>query len=358
MSHLNRKVFPLFLGFIIYTSIRLVNDVISAWKFWERPLLVNIIEIAAVVIFSYLFDAIIRYFLKKNLEKSKTQLERPRLGKEFLVVGLYLELSFALTLLPFAALTDDGLQWYDVVNLSIIPLLYCLLYYAIARVNQYMKVSYEQQIKLEKMVNEQLTAELKFLKAQIHPHFLFNALNTIYFQMDDNIKVAKYTVEKLSELLRYQLYDQSEKVSIGRELDYLRSYIDLQKVRMNEHLGLKVDIAPELKEQKIYPLLLLPLVENAFKYAGGAYWIHIEASLMKEGSLFFKVVNAIPEYESKPRDGGIGIENLKRRLEILYSGKYVLELHKTEDHFEVILQVELGHLPLKEESALLINSSI
>lgn len=356
--HLPRKTFPVIFGLIIYTSIRLVNDVISGWKFWERPLSVNVTEIVAVIVFSYLFDAIIRYFLRKNLEKSKAHPERPMLAREFLVVGLYLELSFALTLLPLAALTDDGLQWYDVVNLTVIPLLYCLLYYAIARVNQYMKVSYEQQIQLEKVVNEQLSAELKFLKAQVHPHFLFNALNTIYFLMDDNIKTAKDTVEKLSELLRYQLYDQSEKVSIVQELDYLRSFIGLQKIRMNEHLQLKVSLSPQLKDQKIYPLLLLPLVENAFKYAGGAYWIHIEAVLTDESDLFFKVVNAIPETEQKSKDGGIGLENLKRRLEILYAGKHGLEIINTRKYFEVILQIKMDRHQFEDESNVLVNSQV
>lgn len=309
--------------------------------------MVNVIEIFGVIVFSYLFDAIIRYFLQKNLEQSKSHLEHPRLGKEFIEVGLYLELSFALTLLPLAALTDDGLQWYDVVNLTIIPLLYCLLYYAIARVNQYMKMSYEQQLRIEKIGNEQLKAEMKFLKAQLHPHFLFNALNTIYFQMDENILHAKYTVEKLSELLRYQLYDQAEKVAIGQELDYLQSYIDLQKVRMNENLALNVTFNPELKDQKIYPLLLLPIVENAFKYAGGAYWIHIEASLNREENLIFKVSNAIPAYEPRRKEGGIGIENLKRRLEILYEGHYVFEINKTETEFEVYLQIRLDIIKIQ-----------
>jgi two-component system, LytTR family, sensor kinase len=355
MSNPLKKIFPIIFGLIIYSSIRLVNDVISEWKFWERPLLVNITEIVGVIVFSYLFDAIIRYFLKKNLETSKAHLERPRLGKEFLEVGLYLEFTFAITLLPFAAVTDDGLQWYDVVNLTIIPLLYCLLYYAIARVNQFMKMSYEQQIQIEKIVNEQLKAELKFLKAQVHPHFLFNALNTIYFQMDENILHAKHTVEKLSELLRYQLYDQSEKVAIGQELDYLQSYIDLQKVRMNENLVLNVSLDPLLKEQKIYPLLMLPIVENAFKYAGGAYWIHIEATLTDAEQLIFKVSNSIPDYEPKRKDGGIGIENLKRRLEILYAGKYRFEINKTDKYFETKLQIKLDHIRSKGEGALVKN---
>ncbi|CAN5497255.1 histidine kinase [soil metagenome] len=355
MNDWKKKLFPVFFGFIIYASIRLVNDVVSQWKFWERPLSVNIIEIIGVIVFSYIFVGIINFFLKKNLEKSKIHQVRPNLRKEFLEVGLYLELSFALTLLPFAALTDDGLQWWDVVNLTIIPLLYCLLYYAIARVNQYMKVSYEQQIQLEKIVNEQLKAELKFLKAQVHPHFLFNALNTIYFQMDDDVKVAKFTVEKLSELLRYQLYDQSEKVSISHELENLQSYIDLIKVRMNENLDLEVSIDPMLNDQKIYPLLLLPIVENAFKYAGGAYWIKIEAGLDRSEYLVFKVTNAIPGCETTHKEGGIGIENLKRRLEILYVGKYKFEVLKSNEHFEVLLQIKLDPVLVAERTVPVIN---
>lgn len=346
---------PILMGLIIYSSLRLVNDVISGTKFWERPLHVNITEIIGVIIFSYLFVAIIGYFLRKNLKRSKIYLEKPKLLKEFTKVALYLELSFMVTLFPFAALTDDGLQWYDVVNLSIIPLLYSLLYYAVARVNQYMKLSYEQQIQLEKIVNEQLMAELKFLKAQVHPHFLFNALNTIYFQMDDDIKVAKFTVEKLSELLRYQLYDQSEKVSISKELKYLRSYIDLQKLRMNEHLVLNVNISHKLKDQKVYPLLMLPLVENAFKYTGGAYWITIEASIVKEHDLFFKVSNSIPDTESRHKIGGIGLENLKRRLEILYSGKSKLDIQKSVNQFEATLQISLDTVDIIDKDPLVVN---
>lgn len=347
---------PVLIGLIIYSSLRLVNDVISGTKFWERPLHVNVTEIVGVILFSYLFEGIIRYFLQKNLKKSMTHLKKPRLLKEFAKVALYLELCFMATLFPFAALTDDGLQWYDVVNLSIIPLLYCLLYYAVARVNQYMKLSYEQQIQLEKIVNEQLMAELKFLKAQVHPHFLFNALNTIYFQMDDNIKVAKFTVEKLSELLRYQLYDQTKKVSISKELGYLRSYIDLQKLRMNEHLVLNVNISQKLEDQKVYPLLMLPLVENAFKYTGGAYWITIEARIINENELFFKVSNSIPDIESRRKKGGIGLENLKRRLEILYSGKSKLELQKSNSQFEATLQISLDPVDIIDKDPLVVNS--
>ena len=97
-----------------------------------------------------------------------------------------------------------------------------MLYFAIVRGNQYLKNYVGQKIQLEKIANDQLQTELKFLKAQYHPHFLFNALNTIYFQMDDNVAEAKKTVEKFSELLSYQLYDQQQTVPISQEIDYLK----------------------------------------------------------------------------------------------------------------------------------------
>lgn len=160
--------------------------------------------------------------------------------------------------------------------------------------------TYEQQLYIEKIANDQLQAELRFLKAQYHPHFLFNALNTVYFQMDEDTAQAKLTVEKLSELLRYQLYDQYQPVPISRELAYLTSYIDLQKMRMNDNLSLYVYFDKNLGEQLIYPLLILPLVENTFKYAGGEYWIKIEARL-KNTTLQFDISNATPAIEMKEK---------------------------------------------------------
>jgi Putative regulator of cell autolysis len=114
----------------------------------------------------------------------------------------------------------------------------------------------------------QVETELKFLKAQFHPHFLFNALNTIYFQIDEKNETPRRTIEQLSDLLRYQLYDVNQAVTIEQEINFLLTYINLQKVRMKESLKLDVNFNPELKNQKIHSLLLFPLVENALKYVG------------------------------------------------------------------------------------------
>lgn len=333
-------IFPGAYGLGIYAALRLVNDVISDFKFWLRPLSTNATELLVGLLVSYVFDAIIRHFLRKNQQRHATGVTSRVMLKEFAEIVFYIQLVTSCTLIPMAALTDDGLQWYDVVNIYLIPPLFWLLYYAIARGNASVKKSYEQQLHIEKITNDHLQTELLFLKAQYHPHFLFNALNTVYFQMDEDISKAKLTVEKLSELLRYQLYDQYQPVPVSRELEYLKSYIELQKMRMNENLCLEVAMDKDTNGQLIYPLLLLPLVENAFKYAGGDYWIKLEAKLA-HNLLQVNISNAVPSIEPKAKKGGIGLENLQRRLALLYPSRHSLQVTKTDNCFTVLLKIEL-----------------
>jgi LytS/YehU family sensor histidine kinase len=199
------------------------------------------------------------------------------------------------------------------------------------------------KVQLEKVTNEHLETELKFLKAQYHPHFLFNALNTIYFQMDEDKEGAKRSIEKFSELLRYQLYDQQLQVPVMQEIEYLQSFIELQKTRSTDKLRLKVNFDNELKEQLVYPLLFLPLVENAFKFVGGNYDMLVEAKVA-DGHIEFRVENSVPviplinQHENKA--GGIGLENLRRRLNLLYPGRHTLTLENGGNNFKAELKLE------------------
>jgi two-component system LytT family sensor kinase len=175
---------------------------------------------------------------------------------------------------------------------------------------------------------------------------LFNALNTIYFQMDENVDDAKRSIEKFSELLRYQLYDQQQTVPVSRELHYLENFIELQKVRTSEKLQLKVDFDPALNGEQVYPLLFLPLVENAFKYVGGEYKIFIAAKKDKN-SIRFTVENSLPGnynptvMKTAEKANGIGLENLKRRLELLYPGKHQIVAEKRNNGFFAELELAL-----------------
>ena len=335
-----KYIFPPLYGLLFYTVIRLVSDIQNEDKFWDRPFRLNAIEIGSVVLLSYLLTGLPRYFVRKFEKKKNTYSPKT----VFLEFGEILLASIVLATVACAIihwLTHDPMGIDDLVIANIILALFLLLHYAIARGNSFIRAYIEQKLLVEKVKTDQLQTELKFLKAQYHPHFLFNALNTIYFQMDENVHDAKKSVEKFSELLRYQLYDQQQTVAISQEMHYLRNFIDLQEVRTSDKLRLNVSLDDSLNGQQVYPLLFLPLVENAFKYVGGEYRLDVLAR-QQGHTIEFKVENSIPAEIPVKKDGGIGLENLKRRLELLYPGRHTLIAEKKGNTFIAALNIELN----------------
>ena len=341
-----KYAFPGLFGLLIYITIRVINDTVSHSRFWRRDWSINVIEVIFCTVTGYImlyaFDKLFQHFDKRlqHAFNIKTILQ------ELVWVVIITEIMNNAIVTPMAALTDDGLSWGDFATINIIPLLFCLVYYTVVRSNKLLQAYVNNRLLLEKMTNDHLQTELKFLKAQYHPHFLFNALNTIYFQMDDNVGDAKKSIEKFSELLRYQLYDQQQTVPVSRELHYLQNFIELQKVRSSDKLQLQVHFDPSLNDEQIYPLLFLPLVENAFKYVGGDYRITIEAR-KENDHIHFAVENSVPEEtawikenSSLPRNG-IGLENLKRRLELLYPAKHTFTAIKKDNSFFAAIQLQV-----------------
>ena len=344
MNKFWKYLFPLLYGLVVYFTIRLLLDTVTGMKFWERPLHLTIDDLIACLCFSYLFQwsfiRLLRWFDRKW---PADDFSNKRILREVIYVLLLNVVFQNAMLVPYCALTDDGLQWYDFVDVNTIPLLYSLILYGIVRSHTFLKAYVAGKIQLQKMANDQLQTELKFLKAQYHPHFLFNALNTIYFQMDEDVSAAKRSVEKFSELLRYQLYDQQQTVPVSQEIHYLKNFIQLQQTRSSEKLRLETSFDHRLDGQLVYPLLFLPLVENAFKYVGGNYRLHISAALCQE-KIRLLVINGIPDPAARcvPRDNGIGLENLKRRLQLLYPGKHSLTIEKKDGEFCASLSVQLA----------------
>lgn len=337
MKSFIKYFFPGIYGLLNYLTIRLLLDTVTGMKFWERSLHVNLFEFCIVIAEGYLFVWIQNRLYKYFDNKWQQEISYKRLMRELGYVTLSSILFQNIFLTPIAVFTDDGMQWYDLADINIIPLLYAYIYYGVSRSHAFLEAYVNNRLKLEKAMTDQLQAELKFLKAQLHPHFIFNALNTIYFQMDEDVAAAKRSVEQFSELLRYQLYDQQQTVPVSQEIQYLESFIQLQKVRASEKLSLTVEFDPQLNGQQIYPLLFFPLVENAFKYVGGDYNIYIHTQV-QENDIIFIIQNSIPDYIK--RKAGIGLENLKRRLELLYSDKHTLNITSTEQYFRVELQIK------------------
>jgi two-component system LytT family sensor kinase len=340
MKRFRKYILPPLYGLLVYFTIRLLHDTDTNAQFWKRAWTTNAIELSCTILAGYagvyLFEWLFKYYDKRW----PVQFCYQGVARELaILVGANLVLM-NLILTPMAALTDDGLSWADFADINTIPTLYAIIYYGIARSSEYLRAYVDNKVQLEKVTNDHLQTELKFLKSQYHPHFLFNALNTIYFQMDEDLPGAKRSIEKFSELLRYQLYDQQQQVPVTNEIEYLQSFIDLQQVRSSDKLKMEVSFDKGLNGQMVYPLLFLPLVENAFKFVGGDYKLNI-CTKLADNQIIFRVENSLPEFElPATRKGGIGLENLRRRLDLLYPGKHSLFTKKEADTFIAELKLE------------------
>lgn len=337
MNTLLRWVSPLVFAIIATAGIRLVTDISSSYPFWNRPVYINLKDFLNTVVGAYLLDFLFRYLVKSRYRQEK----RWKVFGEYaiLTVFLLLALTVSTAIAHYFIDSPNYLIDFIIVYVVIIPL--ALFYYTMLRNSEIRKEYLRQTLQFEKVKSEQLTAELNFLKAQYHPHFLFNALNTVYFQVDEENKMAKQTIELLSDLLRYQLYDIKNEVAIKEEIHFLNTYIEFQKLRMSDRLKLTTCIDPLLGEQKIHPLLFQPLLENAFKYVGGEYWIHILLEL-DTNEIRFVVENALDRHHHQTKKSGIGIENLKRRLAILYPGRHDLIAERRNDLFHAELIILLN----------------
>jgi hypothetical protein len=202
----------------------------------------------------------------------------------------------------------------------------------------------QNQQYIQSIEREKATNELNFLKAQINPHFLFNSLNSIYGHIDKKNKTARNILLQVSEMLRYQLYDcNANRVSILKEVAYLRNYVLLQQYRKEENLIVQFNTDDPLEEFQIAPLLLVVFIENAFKYVSNLEEKEnkIIISLQHQNDkLNFSVFNTT-ENRHRILSGGIGLTNVKRRLQILYPNKHDLIIHNESDSFEVRLQIDL-----------------
>ncbi len=199
----------------------------------------------------------------------------------------------------------------------------------------------------EKLEKERLNSELAFLKNQISPHFFFNTLNNIYSLISLNTDDAQKAVLKLSKLMRYLLYEsENGDTTLSREISFMNNYIDLMKLRMNEKVALNVIFPDKYDDLKIPPLIFIPFIENAFKHgitSRGNSFIEITLRTLKN-SISFRCVNSLtksPE-EHENNNSGIGLENVKKRLALLFPDNHKLTISKRDNEFEVLLQINFS----------------
>jgi two-component system, LytTR family, sensor kinase len=205
---------------------------------------------------------------------------------------------------------------------------------------------YKQQVLLHKMETEKLSSELAYLKAQLNPHFLFNSINTIYFQIDPSNHAARESLQKFSNMLRYQLYECNEDaIPIEKEVSYLESYIDLQRLRKTDQYAISFNNHDNIRDFKIAPLLLLPFIENAFKHISSRTDMKntIEVNLYRQnGSFTFSVLNSTEPVNERNSAHGIGLKNVQRRLDLLYADRYKLNIDRQESMYFVELELKIA----------------
>jgi len=200
----------------------------------------------------------------------------------------------------------------------------------------------------QELLRETHTSELKYLKAQLNPHFLFNGINSIYHLIEKNSVLAKNTLLQFSDLLRYQLYESgAQKIALQKELDYILKYIEIEKIRKGDDIVLTYDIYNKKEEQPIAPLLLIPFIENAFKHVSNDdnSSKNIIRILVKNTDtiLTCEIENTfdVLEMDSTINHRGIGLQNVQRRLALLYKNQYDLQISRNENVHRVFLKIKL-----------------
>ena len=221
-----------------------------------------------------------------------------------------------------------------------------LLAYLGSTLLEIVQISNQREKEAILLKNQSMESEMKFLKSQVNPHFLFNAINNIYSQAVLKNDEAPKNLLKLSNMLRYMLYEcNSDFISLGREIEYIKNYVDLFMLKESEGMNIKLELPEEGTHLKIAPLLFIPFIENAFKHSNvedlDHGWIQIEMKVSGE-QLHFKMENSIPRQPvRKDRVGGIGLQNVKRRIELLYPGRHTLMIDENEKRYLVRLQIDL-----------------
>jgi two-component system LytT family sensor kinase len=321
-------------GFQAYTHRGLIGR--AGWETWAAELLIRN-GLLAIVIYGTLGWVVPRFFDRNKYTTGVLMV--------MLLMGTYVLTKNAHDTYLYGTLLHDTSRerffsntYY---NLSIV-----VFYLAFSFALYLSKQWYAQREKLRAMEMEKLQTELAYLKAQINPHFLFNSINTIYFQIDRQNTIARDTLSRFSDLLRYQLYEcNGDMIAIEQEMNYLNNYVELQRARKDEHYQIRFEVADSVRGFVIPPLLLISFVENAFKHVSHATdsinRIDIQAAY--NGRDFsFVVFNTRGATSTAGEEfHGIGLKNARRRLDLLFPKRYHLDIQTAPDSFRVELQLNV-----------------
>jgi len=290
----------------------------------------SLVSIFIAFYFNY-FILVDSYFLKK-------QKNLFYILNVILIVFLYLLISYIVGFYifhpshngqPIREIRSGAMTTVQVVLPIILSIGMCVGLKVNTRLNK-------NRLLLQEVKQAQLNAEIKYLKYQVQPHFLFNTLNNIYALIDNSPEIAKQSIHTMSKMMRYLLHDASNnKVPLVKEIEFLERYIDLMQLRVSSNLSLEKKFPIVNQPIKIAPLLLITFIENAFKHGIDAIKnSHIRINLeIEKDHIKYEVINSYFPEKEKVTDSGIGLENLKKRLELLYPNKFQLITNEANNEY-------------------------
>lgn len=288
-----------------------------------------------------LFHAIVAYFNNDFL------IPRLLLPRNYILYILSLGMAiisvcFPLSIVVHLVVINDELQnlvWSDTFFLFlVVNVLFTVITTMVLKL---IKQWYKDQKMTTELKQEQLQTELKFLKSQINPHFLFNSLNNLYALTISKSDAAPEVVLRLSNILRYILYESSSgKVSLSKEMQHIHDYVEIERLRLGDMVRIEVDIDEDIYDELVEPMLFLTLVENAFKHSEQVLpnkrFIRIHAKSSPNGFRFL-IENSYNPSKKSEESGGIGLVNIKKRLNLIYPNNHDLKSSTHEGVYRVDL---------------------
>jgi len=323
-----------------YSVVRALHDTSHEFKFWERGWTVNFLEFVLFMATGYLLVGLVhltrsKYKITASNPKRLLQQMTTQLGI-FILAGSVLVgvLGPALMELFYEEVTT-----FDLLLIYIISMSYSTMYWMTITGIAFFNSSVQTKLKVEQMALERKESELKYLKSQIQPHTFFNVMNNIYFLMDEDVTKAKATLSTFSDMLSYQLYDcDAELVELVNEIEYISNYIEIERIR-REQVKIRFDVDISSTPTRLLPpFLLLPFVENTFKHLGTKNWVSLSVKTSKNQFQFI-AENAVDIINGNECTQGIGLNNVRKRLDLLFPEKHILKITKSDESYKVVLEL-------------------
>lgn len=336
--HRNRVVFLHLMFWCVYISFNLYQSIERGYD-WERTLTITSIQLSFVLVIAYLnyFLFLQRLLRHKNIWRYLIEFVLPF---SVLVMGRVYLWRYILADSPRIDYLNSTMYVVQVAATTLFIVIFVgMLRFAVDW--------FELEAKKKEIENEKLIAELNFLKAQINPHFLFNTLNNLYYLAYSKSENTTEVIAKLSQMMRYMIYDSNHpKVLLSKEIEYMQSYISLERMRLNNQIPIQFNIEGNVENVWITPLIFITFLENAFKHGvsnnNPDAWVTISIQLDGKECVY-TVKNSKPTVKNETGEkSGIGLQNVKRRLALSYPEKHQLEIEDGATIYRVQLNLMLA----------------